>query len=120
MFRKLSCLMILAATIPAEAHAANFAVITAPPTMLSLLVLFAAGAGLVICAQVWSSVKGGHMGRVWQLFLIGLLLLLVNRVIALLQDFQIAAMPEFLAPAVLALMAGVFVYGMLEAKRIFG
>lgn len=119
MFRKLSCLLILAA-VPAEANAANFAVITAPPTMLSVIILLAAGAGLVICSQVWSSVKGGQMGRVWQMFLIGLLLLVMNRVVALLTDFQIAAVPEFVAPMVLALMAGVFVYGMIEAKRIFG
>lgn len=120
MFRKLSGLLILSAAIPAEAHAANFALITTPPTMLSVIILLAAGVGLVICAQVWGSVKGGHMGRVWLLFLIGLSLLLVNRAIALITDLQIASMPDFLAPAILALMAGVFVYGMFEAKRIFG
>lgn len=120
MFRKLSGLLILSLAIPAKAQAANFALITAPPTMLSVIILLAAGVGLVVCAQVWSAVKGGQMSRVWLLFLIALSLLLVNRAIALVQDFQIATMPDFLAPAILALMAGVFVYGMFEAKRIFG
>jgi len=120
MFRKLSVLVVLAAAVPAKAQAANFAVITAPPVMLSVLVLFAAAVGLVFCSQVWSSVRGGSLSRIWQLFMVGLLLLLINRAIALVNDFQIAMMPEFLAPAILALMAGVFVYGMLEAKRVFG
>ena len=120
MFRKLCGLLILAAAVPVEAHAANFAVITAPPTFLSILVFLAAGAGAVVCSQVWSSVKGGNLGRVWQMFMIGLVLLVINRAIALLQDFQIAVLPEFLAPAILVLMVGAIVYGMFEAKRLLG
>jgi hypothetical protein len=120
MIRRFLSLLILAAAVPAQAQAANFAVITAPPTALSVIILIAAAVALFFCSQVWSSVKGGQLSRIWQLFMIGLLLLVINRALSLLNDFQIAMMPEFLAPAVMAMMAGAFVYGMMEAKRVFG
>ena len=118
MIRKYVCLAVLAAVWPIQAQAANFAVITTPPTMLSVLILFCAGAGLVICSQVWSVVRGGLMERVWQMFMIGFLLLLLSRLVSLLADFEMVLLPEFLAPAFTVLMAGAFVYGLIEAKRV--
>jgi hypothetical protein len=104
----------------AEAKAANLAVITHPPTALSLLVLILAGAGLVVCWQVLTLVRGGKLGKVWQVFLLGFLLLALSRAAALLSSFEVLAVPE-LIPAVLMLaMAGLFFYGLIEARRVLG
>lgn len=120
MMRKLSLLGLLALALPLQASAANFAVITAPPTMLSVLVMIFAGAGVFVCSQVWGSVKGGRLGKVWQLFMIGFLLLLMSRLAELAGTFELVALPEIIIPALMVVMIGVFVYGLLEAKRVLG
>jgi hypothetical protein len=120
MLRKISFLAILALALPFKAEAANFAVITAPPTMLSVLVLLFAGAGVVVCSQVWGSVKGGRLGKVWQLFMIGFMLLLMSRLAELAGTFEIVMLPELVTPGLMVVMTGVFVYGLLEAKKVLG
>ena len=120
MLRKFSFLAFLTLALPLKASAANFAVITAPPTMLSILVLIFAGAGVVVCSQVWSSVKGGRLGKVWQLFMVGFALLLLSRLAELAATFEMVMVPELVTPALMVVMTGLFVYGLLEAKRVLG
>ncbi len=120
MLRKISFLAILALALPFNADAANFAVITAPPTMLSVLVLLFAGAGVFVCSQVWGAVKGGRLGKVWQMFMIGFVLLLLSRMAQLAHTFEMVMLPELITPALMVVMAGVFVYGLIEAKRVLG
>jgi hypothetical protein len=45
-------------------------------------------------------------------------LLALSQIAALLSVFEVVAMPGFMVPALLVLMAGIFLYGILEAKRI--
>ena len=108
---------ILLTATAARAEAANLAVITNPPTMLNVLVLFCAAACVGGSFKVLSLVRGGRLSRSWQVFLAGFALLAVSQIIMLCQAFEIATLPEFTVPAVLAAVAGLFLYGVLEVKR---
>lgn len=101
-----------------EAHAANFAVVTSPPTILNILVLLFAGACLTICLQLVSLVRGGLFARIWYTFTFGFALLALSQIVALLNVFELVLLPGFLVPALLAVMAGVFTYAAYEAKRV--
>ena len=101
-----------------SAQAANLAVITSPPTFLSVFALLVSCAGLAFCFQVVSLVKGGLFSRIWQLFVIGFALLALSQVSVLLNHFELMVVPGFVLPALLLAMAGVFSYGIIEAKRI--
>lgn len=114
----LSTLLVVAGA--GETHAANFAVITSPPNVLNVLVLLFAGACLAICLQVVSLVKGGLFSKIWQLFSIGFILLAISQLLSLLTVMEVVVIPVFVAPALMVVMAGLFLYGILEAKRILG
>ncbi len=117
--RKYSIMLALVLVAAAgEAHAANLAVITSPPTFLSVFALLAACAGLAFCLQVMSLVKGGLFSRIWQMFVIGFVLLALSQAAVLLVHFEIMLLPGFVVPALMLLMTAVFSYGIIEAKRI--
>lgn len=99
-------------------QAANFAVITNPPTMLNILVFLFACACLFLCSQVLGLVKGGQLSKSWQMFLLGFTLLALSQIASLLQTFEIMAVPGFVVPVMMVLMVGLFLYGMYETKRI--
>jgi len=111
-----SMLLVLACT--SEAHAANFAVATSPPTLLNILILLFAGACLAVCLQLVSLVKGGLFSKIWHLFTVGFALLLLSQLASLLNVFEILLVPSFVVPALLAAMTGAFLFGAFEAKRV--
>jgi hypothetical protein len=102
------------------AHAAKFAVITAPPTMLSAAILIFAAVGLVWSYKVVDLVRGGLFSKCWQMFVGGFLALALAQAVALLRAFEIVALPSFIVPALLVLMALLFMYGVFEARRTLG
>lgn len=108
-------LMILG--LAGRTEAANFAVITAPPTMLNLGVLILALAALVIGVQLVGAVRGGALSRPWQIMVGGFVLLALSQVATLLHTFEIVLLPTWVAPALMVLWAGVFFYGLFETKR---
>ena len=114
-FVSFGLLMILAPMTRAEA--ANLAVITNPPTMINALIFV----GAVICAggafKVFSLVRGGRMSRCWQMFFGGFALLAAAEIIMVLQALEIVFLPEVVVPGLLALMAGLFLFGILDVKR---
>ena len=112
----LTVVFLMAAT--ANAQAANLAVITSPPTILNILVLLFACACLFLCSQVLGLVKGGQLSKIWQMFLLGFTLLAFSQIASLLHTFEILAVPGFVVPVLMALMVGLFMYGMYETKRI--
>lgn len=102
------------------ANAANLAVIANPPTIFSLLVLIVAVAGLVGAFKVAEMVRGGLLSKVWQMFIVGFVVLVLAQVASLLHAFEILALPSFVVPMMLVVMVGLFAYGVFEAKRTLG
>ena len=110
-----SALVITATATRAEA--ANLAVITNPPTMLNVLVLFCAAACVGGAYKVLGLVRGGRLSGGWLVFMSGFALLAVNQIILLCQTFEIVTLPEFVVPALFVVVVGLFLYGVLEVKR---
>ncbi len=98
-------------------EAANFAVITAPPTILNLGVLILALAAIVIGTQLLGAVRGGSLSRPWQIMVGGFVVLALGQTATLLQTFEIVMLPTWAAPSLMVLWAGVFFYGLFETKR---
>ena len=108
---------ILVLGLAGRTEAANFAVITAPPTLLNLGVLVLALGAIVIGIQLLGAVRGGMLSRPWQIMVGGFALLALGQVATLLQTFEIVFLPAWVAPGLMVLWAGVFFYGLFETKR---
>ncbi|MCK4574460.1 MAG: hypothetical protein KAU36_08810 [candidate division Zixibacteria bacterium] len=100
-----------------QAWAANFAVITSPPTLLHFFILAAAVGCLIGSFKVLSLVKGGQLSKSWQIFMLGFIVLALCQLAILFRDFEIVGLPVFVIPAMLFLMSGLFLYGVFEAGR---
>ncbi|UCC43056.1 MAG: hypothetical protein JSU65_07845 [Candidatus Zixiibacteriota bacterium] len=114
----IACVIALATV--ENAHAVNVAVIATPPGILSILILLFACASAVVCYQVFSVVKGGLLGKSWQLFLGAFAVLALTQVATLLNSMEIVAVPVWLVPASIGLMVAMFFFGVFEAKRVLG
>jgi hypothetical protein len=111
----LSVLSILATS--SEATAANLAVITSPPTMLKFVVFGVAIGCLVGSVKLLSVLKGGLLFKSWQIIMFGFGVLAVSQLAALLSDFEVVNVPDFVSPALWVVVCGLFLYGIFEAKR---
>ena len=101
-----------------NAHAANLAVISQPPTILNLVVLVIACLATMVCVQISGAVKGGQLSRAWQMFMIGFGVLALSQVAMLLNTLEIIVLPLWIAPLLMAVCLGLLAYGVFEAKRI--
>jgi len=108
-------LMVLG--LAGRTEAANFAVITAPPTLLNLGVLVLSMAAVVIGLQLLGVVRGGLLSRPWQIMVGGFVVLALGQIVTLLQTFEIVTLPIWVAPSLMVVWAGVFFYGLFETKR---
>ena len=108
---------VLVLGLAGRTEAANFAVITAPPTLLNLGVLALALAAIVIGMQLLGTVRGGMLSRPWQIMVAGFVVLALGQVATLLQTFEIVILPAWVAPSLMVLWAGVFFYALFETKR---
>ena len=115
--KKLLLFAVLIAGSSIEAHAANFAVITSPPTMVNLLALIIAGVAVGGSFQVLSLVRGGQLSKSWQLFTAGFAVLALSQVAKALNTFEIVAIPEYLVPTCFAVMGALFLYGVILTTR---
>jgi len=115
--KKLLSIGILTLLSAGNANAANVAMITSPPTMFSFFVLVIAGFCLFGSFQIWNQVKGGLLSRSWQMFLLGFVLLAVSQLLSVLHSMEFIAIPGFVSPVLLTLMAGAFLFGTLNAKK---
>ena len=117
MNRNLLIGMFLVLATGSRAEAANLAVITTPPTMLSIVILVFG----IVCAggafRVLSAVRGGQMSRCWNFFVAAFGVLVVTQLLSVLGAIEVFALPGFLMPACLAAMTGLFLLGVLEAKK---
>ena len=111
----ISALCVLAGN--SSAWGANVAVITSPPTLLKLVVFGIAVGCLVFSLKVVSALKGGLLSKSWQVFMIGFVVLALAQLMALMGDMEIFNLPSFVTPALWAVTAGLFFYGVFETKR---
>jgi hypothetical protein len=110
--------MVLACGLTESVQAANFAVITAPPTILNLIVLVLGVAGIAIGFQVLSVLKGGYLSRAWQVFIAGFAVLVLSQISVLLPTFEIVSLPDWVSPGLTVLWVAALFYGVFETKRI--
>ncbi|MFC1475291.1 hypothetical protein ACFLQG_01455 [Candidatus Zixiibacteriota bacterium] len=117
--RKISiCSLLIVLTTSVSAKAANFAVITNPPTILSLFVLFAAVGCLMGALKLLDLLKGGQLFKSWQIFLFGFVALAISQAAILLHDFEIFVIPNFVVPALLLVTLGLFLFGVFTTKKV--
>jgi len=101
-----------------RAEAANFAVITSPPTLLNILILGIAVAGVWGAFEVLSIVRGGELSKSWQFFTGGFAVLGLGQLATLTSAFELIVLPTFIVPTCLVVMTGLFLMGIIEAKRV--
>lgn len=112
----LLCAFIILA-VTANANAANFAIITSPPTLLSVVVLLIAVGCLVVSFKVMDLVRGGALFKGWQIFMLGFICLAISQIFVLLRDLEMLVLPAYVVPGVLALSIILFLFGVIETKK---
>lgn len=109
--------LILTAALAAPAHAANFAVIATPPTALSLVLVGVAVGCLLGSVKVMGLIRGGQLTRGWQMFVFAFAALALGQFVSVLKDLELVRIPGFIVPALLVVMAGLFLYGVYQTRR---
>lgn len=115
--KKIFALILFLTVCSTNVFAANFAVITSPPTMLSLAIVLVGIGCLVLVTRVLSLLRGGLLFKSWQIFLTAFIVLVVSQVANLVNDFEIFALPTYIVPAIVTLAVGLFLYGVFETKK---
>ncbi len=101
-----------------QAYAANFAVIASPPTLLKFVVFGVVVGCLMASIKLLGVLKGGLLFKSWQIFMFAFAVLGLSQLAAVLSDFEVFVLPEFVAPALWVVVCGLFLYGIFEAKKI--
>jgi len=115
--KKNSLILGLMLLFVSDAHAANFAVITQPPTILSAVVFLVGVGCLVGTVKVLSLLRGGLLFKSWQIFMTAFIVLVISQAASLINDFEIFLLPTFAVPALLLLALGLFLFGVFETKK---
>ncbi len=117
MKRQLLIGLIAVLAICDSAQAANLAMITSPPAMFSFFVMVISGFCLYSSFQVLSQVKGGLLSRSWQMFLLGFGLLTISQFLSFASALEFFSISAGVVNGLLFLMAGVFAYGVYNARK---
>lgn len=121
MRRIFSVLILILAPAGAFAQQTQPVVVAAaPPFFVTLVVFLAAAACVVFCFQVFSLVRGGQLSKIWLLFTTGFCVLAISQLLVILSGFGLVSNTPYLVPVLLIAMAGLFFYGLWEAKRVLG
>lgn len=120
MSRSFFLSIVLLLVAGSRANAANFAVITAPPTILNILVLVFGVVCVGVSFHVYSAVRGGRLSRSWIFFLAAFALLVLTQLLSLFHTLEVISLPSFVIPACFTIMVGLFLKGVLEARKTFG
>ena len=118
MNKKISLAMLFLCASAGRAEAANFAVIASPPTLFNVLILAVAIACVCGAFKVLALVRGGQLSKSWQFFVAGFGVLGLCQLAMLAGAFEIITLPAFVVPAGLAVMTGLFLFGIIETKRV--
>ncbi|MFQ6009457.1 MAG: hypothetical protein ACE5K8_10965 [Candidatus Zixiibacteriota bacterium] len=117
MNRKVLLVALGIAASAGRVEAANFAVITSPPTLLNILILIIAVAGTLGAAKVLNLVKGGQLSKSWQYFVAAFVVLGLCQLAALGSTFEIISLPSVVVPGGLVVMTGLLLLGIVETKK---
>ena len=101
-----------------SANAANLAVITSPPTILNLIILFVAVAAMVVGFKLLDALRGGLLQKSWKMFMVGFGVLVLAQASALLQTFEILTLPIWVTPGLMMIWSGLFFYAVFETRRV--
>ena len=118
MKRVFSIAILLVVAAGANASAANFALITSPPTLLNAFVLLIAIGCAIGSIKIFDLVRGGQMSKSWQILIIGFIVFAASQIVNLCVTFEIVALPAYVVPALMVVALGLFLYGIFETKRI--
>ncbi len=110
--------MVAASQLQAAPAANTVAVAPAPPALLTIVILGCACVCAFFCFQVYSLVRGGQFSRSWLLFMGGFAVLALSQLGLLLSGFGIINVGTFIVPIMLVVMTGLFLYGLVETKRV--
>jgi hypothetical protein len=120
MKKTFTLLGLLLVFTSSSVNAANIAVITSPPNLLNLVVLIIAVVGIVASLKVLALVRGGVLGKSWQLFIAAFGALALAQLLFLLNTMEMLALPAFAVPALVVVATGLFLYGIWETRRVLG
>ena len=118
MKRRIVLTLLFLPVFAVPAHAANIAAIANTPNILHLVVLIAAVIGLASAISVQNLVRGGALAKCWQLFMAGFGALVICQGILIGSALDFFVVPVFIVPCLLLVMAGLFLFGIYEAKRV--
>lgn len=118
MKRIFSIAILLVVVAGATAQAANFAVITSPPTVLNAFILLIAIACAVGSIKIFELVRGGQMSKSWQILILGFIIFAASQIVNLCVAFEIISLPAYVVPALVVVALGLFLHGIFETKRI--
>lgn len=105
------------ALTPQTSFAADVSLLLTVPAIVDQIVLIAAIVSLLVAFRVYTLVKGGLLAKSWQMFVVGLLCLAIAQLFALAEAAQYFTAPEWLRPMTFLCMAGLWLYGLLQARR---
>ncbi len=105
------------ASVLAQDMPQTVAVVTAPPLLITILLLISACACVAFSIQVFLLIKGGQLSRSWLIMTFGFVLLALTQVVTLLSGFGVLTPNRYLIPGLLVVMTGAFIYGLYETKR---
>jgi hypothetical protein len=109
--------MILVIGFPTTTYAAELALLLAVPSLFDGAILIVSAVALVGAIRVYGSVKGGLLAKSWQFFVIALICLVVAQLFQLANIAGYFQAPELLRPVIFTAMAGLFLLGVLKARR---
>jgi hypothetical protein len=120
MKRTLFTTGMIALLASSTTHAANVAVIASPPTLLDTLVLGLAVFATVTSLKVFDLVRGGLLSKSWQFFAGGFAALALAQLMRILNAMEIFNLPTFVVPAIVMIMIGLFIMGVIQTKKTLG
>jgi len=118
MNKKMLATVLGFALLAGRAEAANFAVITSPPTLINVVIFAISLGGVWGSVKVLSLVRGGQLSKSWQFFLAAFIVLVLCQVAMLLSALEIIVLPSFVIPACMAITTGLLLLGIIETKRV--
>jgi len=89
-------------------------------SLFNLILLACSVVGLLWALKVLSLVRGGLMSKSWQMFLLGFIFLGIAQIISLMVDINIVAFPEFVSTLFYMLMAGTWLAGLHQTRKVLG
>jgi len=102
---------------PVVSQAAQLGLLLTAPSFFDQAILIVAVIALFGAVRVYSSVKGGLLAKSWQFFVLALICLVLAQLFQLANTAGYFQAPELLRPVTLTAMAGLFLLGVLKARR---